>query len=237
MTRLELRSRNKESLVDMARRRKIAGASKMTRDELITRLLASAPVKTVAPSAQAAKPAPPAAAQMKSSPAKTVAASSKPKKTTKTVKAPLQRQVARDTTNEAARVNGGIMSSAAFQPRHGVAASPSDLPRSYGRDRLVLLVRDPFWLHCYWEISSQTTRLAEAALGVRFGWSVLAARKAHRVPSPSLRTSPFLMNLTIGTSMCLDRVGVIRLKLVSKRQQADFIPWPVQTLYAPLNQS
>lgn len=179
MTRLELRSRNKESLVDMARRRKIAGASKMTRDELITRLLASAPVKTVVPSAQAAKPAPTAAAQMKSSPAKPVAASNKPKKTTKTVKAPLQRQVARDTTNEAARVNGGIMSSAAFQPRHGVAASPSDLPRSYGRDRLVLLVRDPFWLHCYWEISSQTTRLAEAALGV--DW--LTARRSIRLVS------------------------------------------------------
>ena len=179
MTRLELRSRNKESLVDMARRRKIAGAAKMTRDELISRLLASAPVKPVSPSTPAAKPAPAADVQAKSSPAKSEAASSKPKKSTKAVKAPLQRQVARDTTSEALRVNGGIMSSAAFQPRHGVSASPSDLPRSYGRDRLVLLVRDPFWLHCYWEISSQTTRLAEAALGV--DW--LTARRSIRLVS------------------------------------------------------
>lgn len=29
-----------------------------------------------------------------------------------------------------------------------------ELPRSYGRDRLVLLPRDPHWLYAYWEISA-----------------------------------------------------------------------------------
>lgn len=190
MTRLELRSRNKESLVDLARRRKIAGASKMTRDELISRLLESVPAKKVTPPVPPAiKPTPiqPAHSKSsptpiqpvpsKSSPAKSTPASSKPQKTTKPAKVPLQRQVARDTTGEAMRVNGGIMSSAAFQPRQGATGSPADLPRSYGRDRLVLLVRDPFWLHCYWEISAQTTRLAEAALGV--DW--LTARRSIRL--------------------------------------------------------
>ena len=30
---------------------------------------------------------------------------------------------------------------------------PKDLPRGYGRDRIVVMVRDPYWLHCYWELT------------------------------------------------------------------------------------
>lgn len=33
------------------------------------------------------------------------------------------------------------------------------------RDRLVLMVRDPFWLHAFWEISRQGVKRAEAAMG------------------------------------------------------------------------
>ncbi|KJS65318.1 MAG: hypothetical protein JL50_16135 [Peptococcaceae bacterium BICA1-7] len=29
-----------------------------------------------------------------------------------------------------------------------------ELPRSYGMDRLVLMVRDPYWLYAYWEITA-----------------------------------------------------------------------------------
>lgn len=39
-----------------------------------------------------------------------------------------------------------------------------DLPNGYGQDRMVCLVRDPFWLHCYWELSRQTIERAQAAL-------------------------------------------------------------------------
>jgi hypothetical protein len=42
---------------------------------------------------------------------------------------------------------------------------PRDLPSSYGKDRIVVMVRDPFWLHCYWEITRQSVQRAEAALG------------------------------------------------------------------------
>jgi len=34
-----------------------------------------------------------------------------------------------------------------------------ELPRSYGVDRLVLMVRDPYWLYAYWEITA--TRMEE----------------------------------------------------------------------------
>ena len=33
---------------------------------------------------------------------------------------------------------------------------PQELPFGYGRDRIVLQVRDPWWIHAYWEITSAT---------------------------------------------------------------------------------
>jgi len=33
---------------------------------------------------------------------------------------------------------------------------PQELPAGYGRDRLVLQVRDPWWLHAYWELQDNT---------------------------------------------------------------------------------
>ena len=36
---------------------------------------------------------------------------------------------------------------------------------SLSKDRLVVMVRDPFWLHAYWELSRQGVERAEAALG------------------------------------------------------------------------
>ena len=36
--------------------------------------------------------------------------------------------------------------------------------RSY-KDRIVVMVRDPFWLHTYWDLTGNAIRRAEAALG------------------------------------------------------------------------
>jgi hypothetical protein len=44
------------------------------------------------------------------------------------------------------------------------AKVPKDLPAGYGKDRIVVMVRDPYWLHCYWELTRQAIRRAEAAL-------------------------------------------------------------------------
>jgi hypothetical protein len=45
------------------------------------------------------------------------------------------------------------------------ARAPKDLPAGYGRDRIVVMVRDPYWLHAYWELTRQAVQRAEAALG------------------------------------------------------------------------
>jgi uncharacterized protein len=42
---------------------------------------------------------------------------------------------------------------------------PKELPAGYHKDRIVCMVRDPYWLHCYWEITHQAIQRAEAALG------------------------------------------------------------------------
>ncbi len=48
---------------------------------------------------------------------------------------------------------------------------------SVKRDRLVVMVRDPFWLHAYWEVSRQSVERAAAALG--HGWH--SARPVIRI--------------------------------------------------------
>jgi hypothetical protein len=45
------------------------------------------------------------------------------------------------------------------------AICPTGLPGGYGKDRIVLMVRDPFWLHCYWELTHRAVQRAEAAMG------------------------------------------------------------------------
>jgi hypothetical protein len=45
------------------------------------------------------------------------------------------------------------------------AKVPKDLPGGYGKDRIVVMVRDPYWLHCYWELTHHAIQRAEAALG------------------------------------------------------------------------
>ena len=40
------------------------------------------------------------------------------------------------------------------------------------KDRLVVMVRDPYWLHAHWEITRQSVERAQAALGTS---SIMAA--------------------------------------------------------------
>ena len=42
--------------------------------------------------------------------------------------------------------------------------SPS-APNGFTRDRLIVMVRDPYWLHAYWELTRQGVERAQAAMG------------------------------------------------------------------------
>jgi hypothetical protein len=52
-----------------------------------------------------------------------------------------------------------------FVPQFAPPPEPPDLPRRYGVDRLVVLVRDPYWIYAWWELGDATLAEARAALG------------------------------------------------------------------------
>lgn len=79
-------------------------------------------------------------------------------------KAPLakKRSVSRETGSEQAVATSKYM--AGVPTRDLSCKAPKDLPKGYGKDRVVVMVRDPYWLHAYWEITRQAIQRAEAAL-------------------------------------------------------------------------
>jgi hypothetical protein len=138
MTRRQLQACTKKTLLDLARKQGIVGWRSMTKDELVSAL-----------DEGHKRPRPPAKRPRSSSPA------------------PRRTAAARDTSSspsdeeqvESSKYNVGI-------PTRDLSAKvPKDLPAGYGKDRIVLMVRDPYWLHCYWELTHQAISCAEAALG------------------------------------------------------------------------
>jgi hypothetical protein len=75
----------------------------------------------------------------------------------------LQRGAARDTTAE--EQVGSSKYDMGVPTRDLSAKMPRDLPPGYGKDRIVVMVRDPYWLHAYWELTRGAVQRAEAALG------------------------------------------------------------------------
>src|SRR5438552_19144524 len=120
MTSSQLQARTKKELVEMARKRGIAGWYDMSKEELVE-------VLAPAPRPKARKPA----------------------------RVRAQRSAARDTSNvatdeeqaERSKYDVGV-------PTKDLSAKvPKDLPSGYGKDRIVVMVRDPYWLHAYWELT------------------------------------------------------------------------------------
>jgi len=59
-----------------------------------------------------------------------------------------------------------------FLPAENISsarARPQELPAFYDQDKIVLQVRDPHWLHAYWEVRPQTVEGLKAKLGDEFG--------------------------------------------------------------------
>jgi hypothetical protein len=147
MNREQLRARSKQELAEMARKRGIAGYKTMAKDALIKALGRPAPAKKTAVVAK--KPA----------------AAKKPP--VRTARARPQTAAARNTSAtssaeeqvERSKFDVGV-------PTKDLSAKvPKHLPAGYGKDRIVVMVRDPFWLHAYWELTRNAIARAEAALG------------------------------------------------------------------------
>jgi uncharacterized protein len=158
MTRDQLQARNKLDLAELARKKGLVGYSSLTKDQLIVKLLhlyKKAAAKAAAPKRKvlAKKPAsgglrPPLAGKM---PARSRPQFAAARNTNGNVSA--EEQI------ERSKYDVGV-------PTRDLSAKvPKDLPAGYGKDRIVLMVRDPYWLHAYWELTRHAVKRAEAALG------------------------------------------------------------------------
>ncbi len=142
MTKPKLGARTKKVLADMARKKGIAGWRAMSKEELI-RALSAQPRR---------KPTPVKAASRASRSRKRLQTQAAAARNTSGTSSP-EEQV------ERSKYEIGV-------PTKDLSAKvPKDLPAGYGRDRVVVMVRDPYWLHCYWELTRQSIKRAEAALG------------------------------------------------------------------------
>lgn len=136
MTREQLQACTKRTLAEMAKNQGVAGWHGMRKEELV----------------EALEEKPPRSRKKLGPPQ---------------VKAPVQTAVARNTSGspspeeqiESSKYDTGV-------PTRDLSSKvPRDLPSGYGKDRIVVMVRDPYWLHCYWELTRQAIQRAEAALG------------------------------------------------------------------------
>ena len=53
----------------------------------------------------------------------------------------------------------------ARQPERAAFPGRRELPEGYGEDRIVAMVRDPYWIHTYWELTQETVSRGLRALG------------------------------------------------------------------------
>lgn len=140
MTRVQLQALTRKRLAGMARDRGIVGWHGMKKEELVLALLEKPARLSKKISSSNGKFSP--------------------------VAVPVQRAAARNTSGPTPEEQIESSKYDTSVPTRDLSAKvPRDLPAGYGKDRVVLMVRDPFWLHCYWELTRQAIGRAEAALG------------------------------------------------------------------------
>ena len=170
MTRDQLQAHSRKELAAMARTRGIEGWHGMRKDELLDALLAPRPggkdgvpatkvatASKVEKSTGGAKPAPVPARPA----AKNGAIAGKLHTNNGTTHKPTSKSsgMSAEERSERNKIDNGV-------PTKDLSEKvPKSLPTGYSKDRIVTMVRDPYWLHTYWELSHQSIQRAEAALG------------------------------------------------------------------------
>jgi hypothetical protein len=95
---------------------------------------------------------------------------------TRSARPQTQPAAARNTTGAAAGGSGERKHQNGRPPTRDLSVlGPGASPAGRGKDRIVAMVRDPYWLHCYWEVSRKAIQQAEAALGQDWhgAWPIL----------------------------------------------------------------
>lgn len=147
----QLQNASKKDLADQAKKLAIAGFASMRKEDLVKAITRA--MKKKEKDKEKLK-----ATTAKSKPAPIVAPSLNGKhhangKPTPPALPALKKKVEAkksESSTSAANVAGG-------PPRH--------LQGGHTKDRIVVVVRDPYWLHAFWELTHQSVQRAEAALG------------------------------------------------------------------------
>jgi len=157
MTAQTLRSRSLKDLADMARKRGVNGWHSMRKDQLVKALVHSANKRAPVPKLNGKKVMPVSRSGSVKSNGTARAPSSSRNGRTNTAARPTQnpRIVKRI---EQARVRLMRAKILATDQNDGGSGVPA-------KDRLVVMVRGPYWLHAYWELTPSGIVRAQAALG------------------------------------------------------------------------
>lgn len=137
MTAESLRSRRCKDLAQMARSEGLAGWHSMRKDELVQALVQHARRK------------------QKSSPSRSGTNGTR-------IASPDRALGARQKSSRAQERLRELRARLADSKR---LATASDSSGSVDQDRLVVMVRDPYWLHAYWELAPRSVERAETAMG------------------------------------------------------------------------
>jgi uncharacterized protein len=136
MTPAALKSHSHKDLAQMAKQGGVRGWHSMRKDQLVQALVTAANAKSVKKSAAPARRS----------------------RASKTVNRPAVRKT---TTARAQRHIGQVK---AKLVRYKNLASDPTKHNGRLKERIVLMVRDPYWLHAYWEIKRQSVERVQAAM-------------------------------------------------------------------------
>jgi uncharacterized protein len=169
MTPATLRSHSYKDLAQMAKKRGVPGWHSMRKDQLVTALMKDNGKPSSKSKSQVTVRSSVAKAPVKPT-AKSAARSAKPAPISRASAIVRQRISQLQARLESAKNLAGSLTST-----NGEYTEP--------KDRLVVMVRDPYWLHVHWELTRQSVQRAQAAMGQRWHTAkpILRLYEVHNV--------------------------------------------------------
>jgi len=155
MTAEKLKSLTVRDLAQLAKKRGVHGWHSMKKAQLVRVLTSATLARSAAKNGKAV-----AVATRKSNPPRSTTAK---KAAPSRHKAPAPKPMSPADRRRRLTVERRLQSAKSKHAHSKDLARPNNA--TSGRDRLVVMVRDPYWLHAYWELTRQGVERAEAAMG------------------------------------------------------------------------
>lgn len=178
MTAEKLNKYTLKDLTDLARKRGVSGWHGMRKDQLVRALLKLAQRPKVAAPAKTNGKKHAAASRLNKAPSSPPrAAAAPPRPVPKPTPVKINRTNGASARDNSASVRAAKLKRDEVIRRLEEAKLRKDslknlssfrspaAPNGFTRDRLIVMVRDPYWLHAYWELTRQGVERAQAAMG------------------------------------------------------------------------